>query len=46
MWKSFIFIQNELNFDEIVGFQDLHFLKTIEIAPNGEFIHNIYLNMK
>uniref|UniRef100_A0A2S2P8N0 Fatty acid synthase n=1 Tax=Schizaphis graminum TaxID=13262 RepID=A0A2S2P8N0_SCHGA len=34
VWKSFITIQSEIHFDEIIAFEELHFLRTIEIKPN------------
>lgn len=34
VWKSFIIIQNELYFDEIIAFEELHFHRNIEIAAN------------
>lgn len=36
VWKSFIIIQNELHFDEMVAFEELNFFKNVEIKENDK----------
>lgn len=46
MWKSFLIIKNEIGFDELIGFQELNFIKTIEISTNGKYIGLIIILTK